>query len=449
MPVDSDAEDDAEDDGAAAEDEDDSDEDEENEDEPMDVDPKTEALSSSPVKPEAASPLRVSYRPRSPDMSWLPPLPSDKGGSVFDPTSALAPIEAVPETQSVVDRYRRPVAYNASQLGVSHEFVDPPKPAAAIPLPPAPSSFNSLITTYAATATEPSVALRQTEGRRQAADLLRLTVANPDVFSTKDSLAQALPPPQITPIVAAHSDVLQQTFIPVNPNQSGIISSLIRQVRSPFLPPMLRERLTSLRPPQVQTNDAGSIFYGDPVRGPDEAALAKYRGKATGEEQEVLLRATWDSGPRGKERWMGGSLPEGRKVIRRVNGETVPRESEGAREMRVKLSQKAPGIVDPRGPSPGPSSARALSPLPPAGAPSPAGPIKIRLAGPKTPVDSGPASSPPRPGPNGSTSARPNGNGSHYGFPDSQPMGRSSSAGSSNSGRGGSRPKSRSGSPSK
>ncbi|TXT15911.1 hypothetical protein VHUM_00414 [Vanrija humicola] len=414
---------DAEDDEVAAEDEDESDEDEESEHEPMDVDPKPEALSSSPVKSEVASPPRVWYRPQSPDMSWLPPLPSDTGGSVFDTTSALGPVESVPAPQSVLERYRRPVAYSASQLAEAHEFVDPPTPAVAVPLPPAPSSFSSLLTTYEATAKEPSVAFRQTEGRRQVADLLRLTVANPDVFSTKDTLAQALPPPHLSPIVASHSDVLPPTLLPVNPNQSGIISSLIRQVRSPFLPPMLRERLTSLRPPQVQTNDSGPIFYGDPVRGPDEAALAKARGKATGEEPEVYLRATWDSGPRGAERWQGRNLPEGRKVIRRVDGETLPRESEGAKDLRIKLSKKATGGADPRGPSPGPSSAP---------------PIKLRLGGP----------SPPRPNQNGSAT-RPNGSSSHYGFPGSQPMGRSSSASSSNSGRGGSRPKSRSASPSK
>lgn len=366
VPVDSEDEDEEE--GEEAEEED---EESEESDEAMDVD--------------GEEPPRVNYRPRSPDLSWLPPLPSGQEDAIVTGSSAVVPVDAVPAPQSVAERYRRPVAYSTSQLAEAHSFTDPPKPSVPSPLPGAPSSFPSLVTTYETTVDEPSLMFRQTDGRRQAADLLRLTVGNPDKFSPADTLSQALPPPHISPIVPSHSDVLPTRLIPVNPNQSGIISSILHQIRTPYLPPTLRERLTSLRPPQAQGSDHGPMLYGDPIRGADVAALNKARGKATGDETEAWFRATWDSGPHGADRWSRGRLPSGRKVIKSGDGAQAPRESEGAKVLRLKMNEKASGAVDPRGHSPGPPSATG---------------IKLRLGGPKTPVVGaamGNHGSPPRP----------------------------------------------------
>lgn len=303
---------------------------------------------------------RFKYRHQSPDMSWLPPMPSDQVQAVSSGTGAVGvAADATLAPQSVADRYRRPVAYSSSQLAEAHTFTDPPKAAISPALPAAPTSFPSLLTTYEAVKSEPSVALRQTDGRRQAADLLRLTVGNPQVFSPKDTLFSALPPPQVTPVVPSHSDSLPPRLMPVNTDRDGIVSSLLYHMRTPYLPPPLRERLTSLRPPQAQNTDHGPpVLFGEAVRGADEAALAKARGKATGDEPEAWFRATWDSGRRGSDRWSSGRLPTGKKVIRAVDGESAPRESAGAKALRMKMNDKAAGVLDVREPSP----PRAVSP---------------------------------------------------------------------------------------
>lgn len=345
-----------------SEEEEDEDEDEEDESMDVDVDVKEEE--------EDITPRVFEYRHQSPDMSWLPPMPSDQVQTVSTGTGAVGvAADAIPAPQSVADRYRRPVAYASSQLAErGFDFADPPKSMTRSHLPAAPTSFPSLLNTYEAVKSEPSVALRQTDGRRQAADLLRLTVGNPEVFSPKDTLFSSLPPPRVSPIVPSHSETLPPRFLPINPDREGIVSSLLFEIRSPYLPPPLRERLTSLRPPQVQTPENGAPFlYGEPVRGADEAALAKARGKATGEEQEAWFRATWDSGSRGSEKWSNGRLPTGKKVIRMVEGEMKPRESEGAKALRIKMNEKAAGVVE------------AKQGSPPAA--SPAVGIKIRLGG--------------------------------------------------------------------
>lgn len=324
-------------------------------DEVMDVDGRNELLTPPPSPP----PRRVSYRPRSPDMSWLPPLPTADVQVVDAGTGAADVPDTTPAPQSIADRYRRPVAYRNSQLAETREFDEPPKPATSPEVPPAPSSFSSLVKTYEATLTEPSVALRQTDGRRQAADLLRLTVGNPDKFSTKDTLFQALPPPHVSPIVPSHSDVLPTRLLPVNPNQGGVISSLVHQIRTPFLPPTLRERLTSLRPPQAQMNDNKPVLFGEPIRGADDAALAKARGKATGEEVQAFFRATWDSGPHGSEKWTRGRLPSGRKVVKAVEGAVAPRaarEPDAAKALRLKIADRVPGLMEPATPAFSPST---------------------------------------------------------------------------------------------
>ena len=83
------------------------------------------------------------------------------------------------------------------------------------------------------------------------------------------------------------------------------------------------------------------ILYGEPVRGADDAALAKARGKQSNPEDEAFLRATWDSGPKGIEKWSQGRLPTGRKVVQSGVGEEKPREPEGAGAagtLRLKLA---------------------------------------------------------------------------------------------------------------
>ncbi|BEI80636.1 hypothetical protein CcaverHIS002_0111650 [Cutaneotrichosporon cavernicola] len=326
------------------------------EEDAMDIDDDAQ-VKIEEVLEEPAFDIRTLYRPKSPDMSWLPPLPTD---NIIAGTSGLgtvaAPMDSAPAPLSVADRYRRPIAFASSTLAENHQWMDPPHSASPPEFPPAPSSFPYLISTYAAVKGEPSVALRQTDGRRQAADLLRLTVGNPGVFTTEDTLSIPLPPPRISPIVPSHSESLPPKLLPVNPNQNGIVSSLLQKIRSPYLPPSLRERLTALRPPQAQQNDAGPILFGPAVRGADESALAKARGKATGNEPEFFFRATWDSGPRGMERWSKGGLPAGKKVVQHVEGEKFPRESAGAKALRLKINEKAPGIVDAREASPGAAS---------------------------------------------------------------------------------------------
>lgn len=331
----------------------------EEEDVKMDVD-EIEAEQTAP---------RISYRPRSPDMSWLPPLPTESALPTA-PGAAAIMADTTTEPQSIVDRYRQPISYNASQLRDTHPWADPPKaPVDKLPVPT--SSFQSLVHTYAATEKEPSVALRQTDGRRQAADAFRLAIGNPEVFSPMDTLAVPVPPPHVSPIVPSHNESLPPRLLPVNPNRNGIITSLIHTIRTPYLRRPLLERLTSLRPPQPQSNDQGPVLYGEPVRGADDAALAKARGKAIEDETECWFQATWDSGPKGAER-ARGRLPTGRKVVKAVEGAVAPRTAADVKPLRVKLPGSQPqSTTDTSAPTPVSSKG-----------------IKLRLSGRKSPEPS-------------------------------------------------------------
>ncbi|KAK4684717.1 hypothetical protein P7C73_g5448, partial [Tremellales sp. Uapishka_1] len=310
----------------AEEKEDEDDEDEDNEDEDGKEDETMEVDREVKVETLAFP---------SPDYSWLPPLPSAAGQAAAKiTTSTSTGTTASTAPQTIAERYLVPILYANSQLSQTHPFVSPPKPTRR-PLPPAPSSLQSLITTYEQTASDPSVTIRQTETRRHAADMLRLGISTPDSFSPETTLSLPIPPPRCTPIVPTYSDTLPQKLLLVNPRPDGLLSSLLHQTRSLHLPPSLRERLTSLRPPQPLNSDSGPIFYGESVRGPDEAALAKARGKPPTTEEEGWARATWDSGPRGMVKWSRGRLPSGRKVVQSGVGEDKPREPEGVKEEAV------------------------------------------------------------------------------------------------------------------
>ncbi|WVQ97723.1 hypothetical protein IAU59_004837 [Kwoniella sp. CBS 9459] len=351
------------------------------------------------VRDEGISEPYRFLRHKSPDMSWLPPLPSTSTSASNQSSTqtttnttttsaqaaAVLPVptatatattesESAPlaEPQSIADRYRRSIPYASSQLSQAHPFHDPPKPSTqAVPLPRSPSSLPSLISTYAAIANDPSIALRQIDVRRQASELLRHSIAPVDAYTPAPTLVSYIPPVRASPIVPAHSDDMPAKLLPVNPRPNGLLSSLVHQIQSPHLPPALRERLTSLRPPVPLKRDEQPILYGDGVRGPDDGVLLKAKGKhfEEGSVQEIYLRQTWDSGPRGMEKWSRGRLPTGRKVVQSKEGELLPREEEGKRKEKeqpkeAKVRLKLPsfgsgeGLIPPPPQTPGETAAR-------------------------------------------------------------------------------------------
>ncbi|GFZ49029.1 hypothetical protein JCM24511_06779 [Saitozyma sp. JCM 24511] len=304
------------------------------------------------VKPH----LQIELKPDP--STWLPPLPGEY---------APAPDIVLPQSHqaaptSTADKYRRAIPFAGSLLS-SKPFEDPPTPSSPVLLPPPTSSFPSLLGTYQAIASEPSVSLRQTDLRRQATEILRRSVASAEQFSPSDTLIFPLPGPRVSPIIPSHSDTQTTShLLPVNPDRSGMLSSLVHQMHSPHLPPKLRERLTSLRPPLPQTRngakDGEPIFYGDPVRGPDQAALNKAKGKPTDPSEERFLRYTWDTGPRGADKFGKGKLPTGKKVVKSGQGENVPREPETTRTLKFRLGD----ATSPAGPSGSPGATSPATP---------------------------------------------------------------------------------------
>ena len=314
---------------------------------------------------------------RSPsDLSWLPPLPGAEeihAPTTMDHTHAHPSIPS--SDLSISERYRKRIPYASSTLSTSREFVDPASDYAPRDLTQPPSSFPALLSAYESSSREPSIAFRQTHYRQQASELLRRFVAPPEAFSPSDTLSSHLPPPRVTPIVPSHSDSIPPHPVPINPDpHSGLLSSLVHRMQSPHLPPSLRERLTSIRPPVPLKRDDKPILYGEPVRGPSEVALARAKGKQPEHpEDEGFLRATWDSGPKGAEKWGKGRLATGKKVVQSGEGEAKPREPPGRRllepklespaetpgtsKIRLRLSTGGEGSVSPAlkdGPSPGP-----------------------------------------------------------------------------------------------
>ena len=301
------------------EDDDEDDELEQVDEEPMDID--TKHFSNLDLPPS--------------DYSWLPPLPM---ADIEPPTSQPSTVHASGSHQPVVpsapmpisERYRKRMSYYASTLASSRGFVDPLIEPLPRNLPSTPSSFPALIEAYAATAKEPSIAFRQTHLRQQASELLRRFVAPSEAFSPADTLSSPLPPPRASPVVPSNSDTVPQHLTMLNPHP-GMISSLVNRMQSPNLPPSLRERLLSIRPPIPLGKDKTSpgIVYGGPVRGPGLNTLARAKGKQVDEADDEMLVATWDSGPRGVEKWSRGRLATGRKVVQSGQGEARPREPPG------------------------------------------------------------------------------------------------------------------------
>ena len=333
----------------------------------MDIGDKEEEDIDGDMKEE---PLDIRFT--SPDLSWLPPLPGNTPPREIPLNIDSAQTHSAPSaTLPITDRYRRAIPYAQSQLSTLRPFHDPPNDYSYTPIPPTSSSFPSLISTYEATASEPSIALRQTPLRQQAVELLRRSIATADAYSPAVTLSSPLPAPRSTPFVPSHSDFLPSHPIPLNADTTGLLSSLVHQINSPQLPPALRERLTSIRPPQPQIRDDQPILYGEPVRGGDKAALARARGKQALSEDEAYLRATWDSGPRGIEKWGRGRLPSGRKVVQSGIGEDRPRglhqpEVAGARTLRLKLPDSSGSF--------GPGTERTAS------TPGPVG-LKLKIGG--------------------------------------------------------------------
>ena len=347
-------------------------------------------------------------RNQSPDMSWLPPLPGQ------DTQTQVQVVKPDPEHQflpspasTIAERYRKRIPFSQSQLGASRPFVEPSNNYPPFHSGPAPSSLQSLVEVYKATAGEPSIALRPSHLREQATDLLRRTIASPDDYSPEDTLISPLPPPRTTPIVPSHSEsnTIPPHPLPLDPDRTGLLSSLVHQIKSPHLPPTLRDRLTSIRPPipQKRLDGGAHILFGEPVKGPSLAALTRAKGKQPeAGEDEGLLRATWDSGPSGMEKWGRGTLPTGKKVVQSGQGESRPRLPPGTRaEDRPSVDGGVNGDGAARSlrvrlPSYGGEVSGSLNPSPLA---TPSGAIRLKLAGLRTSsVDAEMNSAPEAPG---------------------------------------------------
>jgi hypothetical protein len=341
-------------------------------DEQMDVDSDTELdpnLKSSPVPTADEIKSRPKLRFPSPDFSWLPPIP-DLSTQQPEPSSSSTTtrprhaVESVTVPSAIIDRYRTRIPFASSSLASRSTYAKPIQPDTKR-LPPGTSSLPDLISTYADTKGEMSVSIRPNGYRLQALDLLRRQIAAPEGYSPHDSLAVkgSVPGPRFTPIAVPPHPVA------VNPAQEGILSRLLHSIQSANLPSELRERLTTLRPPLAQKRDGQPLTYGPGIRGADDAALARAQGKEPQKEDEVYSYATWDSGPRGLEKFSRPNLPRGKKVIKYVEGEEIPRQDKRkaslappdaqsgglGRTLRIKLGDSvspAPPGVDPI-PSPG------------------------------------------------------------------------------------------------
>jgi len=302
-------------------------------DEQMDVD------SDSDVDTKEDIITRPKLRFPSPDFSWLPPIPNL---SVIQPPEPDSPststrprlgVESVTVPSAIIDRYRTRIPFTSSSLTAQTTY-NAPISSSIIRLPPGTTSLPDLISTYADTKGETSVAIRPNGYRFQALDLLRRQIATPDAYSPHDILAVkgTVAGPRFTPIAVPSHPVAN------NPEQAGILSRLLHSIQSANLPSELRERLTSLRPPLAQKRDGQPLTYGPGLRGADESTLLRAQGKEVTKDEGVNFHyATWDSGPRGLEKFSRPNLPRGKKVIKYVEGEDIPRQE------KRKASQPPPG----------------------------------------------------------------------------------------------------------
>ena len=229
--------------------------------------------------------------------------------------------------------------------------------------------------------------MREMPLRQQSADLLRRVIASGEEFSPQDTLCVQIPGPRSTPIVPSHPvleaepkareerskarqaemnapdtdpkrikelrseqeadketvvpEFIPPRAIPLNPSKDGVLTQLIHQIRSPHLPPNLRERLSSIRHPVpmryaiVDTDGKRQVLNGpvfEPVvAGPSTVALAKARLKPVDATMDPgLVQPTWPMAPRGLARWSAG-LPED-DVVQRGVGEPLARRKSTARD---------------------------------------------------------------------------------------------------------------------
>jgi hypothetical protein len=279
-------------------------------------------------KAENVTPPTPLLRFPSPDYSWLPPLPDPTAlpqPDASSPTNTRRPdraIEAIAAPASIFDRYKTRIPFSSSSIASQTMYTTPPSSSDKdVALPPGSTSLPHLIATYAETKGEPTVNIRPNGYRLQALDLLRRQIASPDAFTPLDTLTTqgCVSGPRVTPIAIPPHQV------PINPDHDGILSRLVHSIHSANLPPDLRERLTSLRPPLAQKKEGQQLYYGPGLRGADESALSRAQGKEP-ESEGLLHYATWDSGPRGIEKFSRPTLPRGKKVIKFVEGEDVPRQ---------------------------------------------------------------------------------------------------------------------------
>lgn len=302
-------------------------------DEQMDVD------SDSDIDTKEDIITQPKLRFPSPDFSWLPPIPNL---SVIQPPEPDSPststrtrlgVESVTVPSAIIDRYRTRIPFTSSSLTTQTTYNAPISPSTTR-FPAGTTSLPDLISTYADTKGETSVAIRPNGYRFQALDLLRRQIATPDTYSPHDILAVrgTVAGPRFTPIAVPSHPVAN------NPEQSGILSRLLHSIQSANLPSELRERLTSLRPPLAQKRDGQPLTYGPGLRGADESTLLRAQGKEVTKDEVVNFHyATWDSGPRGLEKFSRPNLPRGKKVIKYVEGEDIPRQE------KRKASQPPPG----------------------------------------------------------------------------------------------------------
>jgi hypothetical protein len=282
---------------------------------------------------------RPKLRFPSPDFSWLPPIPNlsvihpPEPDSPSTNTRTRSAVESITVPSAIIDRYRTRIPFTSSSLTTQTTY-NVSIPPSTSRLPAGTTSLPDLISTYADTKGETSVAIRPNGYRFQALDLLRRQIASPDAYSPHDILAVrgTVAGPRFTPIAVPSHPVAN------NPEQVGILSRLLHSIQSANLPSELRERLTSLRPPLPQKRDGQSLTYGPGLRGADESTLLRAQGKeATKDEVVNFHYATWDSGPRGLEKFSRPNLPRGKKVNKYVEGEDVPRQE------KRKASQPTPG----------------------------------------------------------------------------------------------------------